>query len=168
MNCEIFLEMIGSYADETLDEERRHWFRHHLGECASCRQSALRREPSLMFATAPETAADPEAVEACAAAVTARIRQDRLASRLRGRRLPWMAAAAAAAMVVSAGVVWRATVGTDNAGLAPLETAQELEPIIAPPTVDVEAMGEEVRVYQFATDGDDTAVYFIVDPALEL
>ena len=29
--------------------------------------------------------------------------------------------------------------------------------------------GEEIRVYQFANDEDaDTAVYFIVDPALEL
>jgi hypothetical protein len=29
--------------------------------------------------------------------------------------------------------------------------------------------GDDVRVYQFATDGEeDTAVYFIVDPALEL
>jgi hypothetical protein len=35
--------------------------------------------------------------------------------------------------------------------------------------VEVEMAGEEVRVYQFATDGDtNTAVYFIVDPALEL
>ena len=33
----------------------------------------------------------------------------------------------------------------------------------------MEMPGEDVRVYQFATDGDaDTAVYFIVDPALEL
>jgi hypothetical protein len=29
--------------------------------------------------------------------------------------------------------------------------------------------GDDVRVYQFANDGDnDTAVYFIVDPSLEL
>jgi len=29
--------------------------------------------------------------------------------------------------------------------------------------------GEEVRVYQFATDeDDDTAIYFVVNPAMEL
>ncbi len=39
----------------------------------------------------------------------------------------------------------------------------------APPTVEVEMAGEDVRVYQFATEDDeDTAVYFIVNPALEL
>jgi hypothetical protein len=35
--------------------------------------------------------------------------------------------------------------------------------------VEVEAPDKDVRVYQFATDGDDdTAMYLIVDPALEL
>jgi hypothetical protein len=38
-----------------------------------------------------------------------------------------------------------------------------------PPTVEVEMSDEDVRVYQFADDDDtDTAVYFIVNPALEL
>jgi anti-sigma factor RsiW len=169
MNCEIFLEIVGSYVDETLDDERRQWFRDHLRECESCRQSALRQEPSLIFATAAAKPAAPGAVEACATAVVARIRQDRLERRLHHRKLPWMAAAAAMVMAVSAGVIWRSMVGGENAVLPVIETAQELEATASPPTVEVEAMGEEVRVYQLATDGDaDTAVYFIVDPALEL
>ena len=169
MNCEIFHEMVGSYVDETLDEERRHWFRRHLGECASCRESALEQEPSLIFAAAPERPSDLEAVEACTAAVLSSIRQDRLARRLRSRRLPWMAAAAALVMAISVGFIWQTMIGGIANGPSSVETAQELDPVVSPPTVEVEAMGEEVRVYQLATDGDDDmAVYFIVDPALEL
>jgi predicted anti-sigma-YlaC factor YlaD len=169
MNCEIFREMVGSYVDETLEEDRRQWFRRHLRECASCRQSALKQEPSLIFATTTEKPAAAGSVEACAAAVTARIRQDRFERRLHHRRRPWLAAAAAAVMVVSGGLVWRAMVGDEKTAGPAVETAQDLEPHISPPTVEVEMTGEEVRVYQFATDGDtNTAVYFIVDPALEL
>ena len=170
MNCEIFRETLGSYLDETLDEDRRQWFRRHLRECASCRESALKEEPSLLFVVAPAPPASPEAIDACAAAVTARIRQDRLERRLHRRRRPWMAAAAAAVMVVGGGVAWRAVIGGGERALVRgVETSRDLEAQTSPPTVEVEMQGEEVRVYQFATDGDaDTAVYFIVDPALEL
>jgi anti-sigma factor RsiW len=169
MNCEIFREMVGSYVDETLEEDRRQWFRHHLRECASCRESALKQEPSLIFATTTAKPAVAESVEACAAAVTARIRQDRFERRLRHRRRPWMAAAAAAVMVVGGGLAWRAMTGGEGALQPAVETAGDLDPRTVPPTVEVETRGEEVRVYRFATDGDtDTAIYFIVDPALEL
>lgn len=169
MNCEIFLELVGSYVDETLDEERRRWFRHHLRECATCRESALRHEPSMIFSNAPAPPVAPESVEACVAAVTAGIRQERLERRLHRRRLPWLAAAAALVMAVGVGFIWQTMIGGENPGPSPFETAQELQPTVSPPTVEVEAMGEEVRVYQLATDGDpDTAIYFIVDPALEL
>ena len=169
MNCEIFGETIGSYVDETLDEDRRKWFRHNLRECASCRESALKVEPSLIFATTTAKPAPPEAIEACTAAVTARIRQDRFERRLHHRRRPWMAAAAAVLMVISGGIAWRTIVGDEGNGQPAAGTALGGEEQIIPPTVEVEMAGEEVRVYQFATDGDaDTAVYFIVDPALEL
>jgi predicted anti-sigma-YlaC factor YlaD len=169
MNCEIFREMVASYVDETLDEDRRQWFRHHLRECGSCRESALEHEPSLMFAAAPATQAAPESIEACVAAVTGRIRQDRVERRLHRRRRPWLAAAAAAVMVVSGGLAWRTMIGVERAGSPAAETEQGVDARVTPPSVEVEVAGEEVRVYQFATDGDsDTAVYFIVDPALEL
>ena len=169
MNCEIFREMVKSYVNETLEEDRRQWFRRHLRECASCRESALRQEPTLMFAIAPAKPVAHESVEACVAAVTGRIRQDRVERRLRYRRRPWLAAAAAAAVVVSGGLAWRAMVGNEGAGSSAIGTAQDIDQSVSPPTVEVEAMGDDVRVYQFATDGDnDTAVYFIVDPALEL
>jgi anti-sigma factor RsiW len=169
MNCEIFHEMVGSYVDETLEEDRRQWFRRHLRECVSCRESALRQEPTLMFAIAPARPAVPESVEACVAAVTGRIRQDRVERRLHHRRRPWLAAAAAAVVAVSGGLAWRAMVGNEGGGSSAIGTARDIDQPVSPPTVEVEAMGDDVRVYQFATDGDDdTAVYFIVDPALEL
>ena len=170
MNCEIFREMIGSYVDETLEESRRVWFRTHLRECSTCRESALREEPSLLFAMAPAAPSEPEAIEACAAAVVGRIRQDRLERRLHQRRRPWLAAAAAAIMVVSGGLAWRTMTGGLSGTLQPVVEAQRNSDLQhASPTVEVEMAGEEVRVYQFANDEDaDTAIYFIVDPALEL
>lgn len=170
MNCGVFRELIGSYVDETLEEERRLWFRSHLRECQTCREAALREEPSLLFAAAPEPPTEPESIEACAAAVTARIRQDRLENHLHRRRRPWMAAAAATVMVVGGGLAWRVMIGGGEGSLQPaIEISRDLEAQTSPPTVEVEMKGEEVRVYQFATEGDsDTAVYFIVDPALEL
>jgi len=170
MNCGVFRETIGSYLDETLEEDRRLWFRNHLRECPTCREAALREEPSLLFAAAPEAPAKTELIEACALAVTARIRQDRLERHLHRRRRPWMAAAAAVVMVVGGGFAWRVMVGGGDGTLQPgVEISRDLEAQTSPPTVEVEMDGEEVRVYQFATEGDvDTAVYFIVDPALEL
>jgi predicted anti-sigma-YlaC factor YlaD len=167
MNCEIFREMIGSYVNETLEEDGRQWFRSHLRECATCRESALREEPSLLFAMAPAAPAEPDAIAACTAAVIGRIRQDRLQRRLHRRRRPWLAAAAAAIMAVSAGLAWRTVSSVGD--LQPAVEAQRDPKQNAPPSVEVEAAGEDVRVYQFACDEDgDTAVYFIVDPALEL
>jgi anti-sigma factor RsiW len=170
MNCGIFRELIGSYVDETLEEDRRLWFRTHLRECPTCRESALREEPSLFFAMAPAVPGEPDAIEACVTAVTGRIRQDRLERRLHRRHRPWLAAAAAAIILVSGGVAWRTMIGGGIGSPQPAVEAQRgSEPHSSPPTVEVEMPGEEVRVYQFANDEDaDTAVYFIVDPALEL
>jgi anti-sigma factor RsiW len=167
MNCEIFREMIGSYVDETLDEDQRKWFRRHLRECAPCREIALEHEPTLMFTAARAQPVAPESTDACAAAVRARIRQDRLQRRL-NRRRPWMAAAAAV-VVLSGGLAWRSMVGHEGSGDSAVGMGQGSSSRVSPPSVEVEMAGDDVRVYQFANDGDnDTAVYFIVDPSLEL
>ena len=51
----------------------------------------------------------------------------------------------------------------------PFEASRDSGIKTVSPTVEVETRGEDVRVYRFATDAnDDTAVYFIVDPSLEL
>jgi anti-sigma factor RsiW len=160
--------MVGSYVDDTLDEDRRKWFRRHLRECTRCREVALKQEPTLMFAAVRGQQAAPETTEACAVAVRSRIRQDRLQRRL-ARRRSWMAAAAAAVVVLSGGLAWRTMVGQEEAGDSAVRTGQGVNAGGAPPSVEVEMAGDDVRVYQFANDGDnDTAVYFIVDPSLEL
>lgn len=170
MGCKIFREMLDAYLEESMDEERRRWFRGHLRECPSCRNWALLRDPSLLFAVADSAPADAARVEACATAVTAHIRQQRLSRRLHHRRRPWLAAAAAMVVAVSGALAWRTIL--DDGGLQAqpeIEAQVEGDVVTTPPTVEVEMAGDDVRVYQFATDDDDdTAVYFVVNPAMEL
>jgi predicted anti-sigma-YlaC factor YlaD len=170
MGCRIFREMLDAYLEESMDEERRRWFRGHLRECPSCRNWALSRDPSLLFAGADAVQADSARVEACVTAVTAQIRQQRLFRRLHHRRRPWLAAAAAMVVAVSGALAWK-TILSDAGSQAPPEIEAQVENDVAntPPTVEVEMAGDDVRVYQFATDDDDdTAVYFVVNPAMEL
>ncbi len=169
MNCEIFREMIGSYVDETLDEDRRDWFRNHLRKCGACRNRALREEPSLFFAAAQDPPVDVDAVEECVSSVTARIRHDRLERRLHRHRRPWLAAAAAAIIVVGGGLAWRGMTGYGIPSRPNAESSRNLDLKTPPPSIEVEMESETVRVYQFAADDDsDSAMYFIVDPAMEL
>ena len=170
MSCDEYREMLDPYLDESLEEEPRRDFRRHLRECASCRQWAVASEPTLFFALAGKGKADPARVEACAEAVTAGIRQARLTRRMAGRRRPWLAAAAALVVVVGGGLTWRITHGGGEALPAPeMEVRTEAAASPVPPTVEVDMTGQDLRVYQFATDEDaDTAVYFVVNPAMEL
>ena len=170
MDCNVFRELLSPYLDESLEEDRRRSFQRHLRECASCRESALSEDPSLLFAWSPEPVISQQDVEACAAAVKARIRQQRLAHRLQRRRRPWLAAAAAVVIMITGGLIWKVTIGGVGDSPAPgIEAFAEGDARTVPPTVEVEMAGEDVRVYQFAADDDDdTAIYFIVNPAMEL
>lgn len=170
MECTEFRRELDAYLEEGLEEDRRLLFRRHLRECASCGDWARSVEPSLLFAVADTEPVDLARVEACAAAVTAQIRQQRLAGRLEARRRPWLAAAAAAVLVLGGAAVWQLLPGGgEMPPSASGGVGTEKGDISEPPTVEVEMSGENVRVYQFADDDDtDTAVYFIVNPALEL
>lgn len=170
MECTEFRRELDAYLGEDLEEERRLLFRRHLRECASCGDWARSVEPSLLFAMADTEPVDLARVEACAAAVTAQIRQQRLAGRLEARRRPWLAAAAAAVLMLGGAAVWQLLPGGgEMPPSASGGVGTEKGEISEPPTVEVEMSGENVRVYQFADDDDtDTAVYFIVNPALEL
>jgi predicted anti-sigma-YlaC factor YlaD len=169
MNCMEFRELLGSYLEESLEEERRRMFRRHLRECASCRERAVSEDPTLLFAAAPEPPASEADIEACAAAVTAQIKQQRLARSLSRRRRPWLAAAATAVIVIAGGLSWKVLLGSVE---TPIPATAEIhvhdDAWSVPPTVEVEMAGEDVRVYQFAVYEDDTAVYFVVDPGMEL
>ncbi len=169
MNCEVFREQLDSYFEESMDEDRRRWFRRHIRECAACRKRALISDPSLIFTVGGEMPVDTEGVEHCVRAVTAQIRQQRMTRRLHGNRRPWLAAAAAIVMVVSVGLIWTSIFGgTEKQPTAVVESAVE-QPTTTPPTLEVDMPGEDVRVYQFANEENEhTAVYFIVNPALEL
>lgn len=170
MDCTEFRNQLDAYLEETMEEERRPDFRGHLRECSSCGAWARSVEPSLLFVTAQPQPVDLARVEACAAAVTGQIRQQRLAGRIRGHRRPWLAAAAACVLaLVGAGVWQMLPLGGDSMPALSLDAEAGAEIGATPPTVEVEMPGDDVRVYHFANgEDDDTAVYFIVNPALEL
>jgi predicted anti-sigma-YlaC factor YlaD len=181
MSCETYREMLAAYLDDSLDEVRRASFRAHLRSCASCRAFALAEEPTLIFALAAPREPEPARVEACVTAVTAGIRQERLRRQLREPRRPWLAAAAAVLMAVAGVGGW--WLGSDRAGVSTAYQAEvrddaeveatltregtvEIEP---PPRIEIDMAQEEVRVYQYAIENDDsTGAVFIVNPGMEL
>jgi predicted anti-sigma-YlaC factor YlaD len=169
MDCSEFHELLDAYLEDSLEEDSRLLLRSHLRDCTSCGEWARGVEPSLLFAMAESGPVDLARIEACAAAVTGQIRQQRLAGSLRRRR-PWLAAAAAAAVVLVGAGVWRLMPVDGDIGPAVAVAVSETSGTgAAPPSVEVEMAGDNVRVYQFAAEEDtDTAVYFIVNPAMEL
>jgi hypothetical protein len=175
MQCDNFRRQMRPYLAEELDGDVRSTWREHLRSCAECREWAVADEPTLLLASLPVRASDPRRVDACAEAVSALIRQERLKTRLRRSSRAWLAAAAAALVLTFAGLAWRFVPG--HAGAGPAPQATPMAAITAeepdsnrqpPPQVEVDMRGDGVRIYHFASDGDaDTAVLFIVNPALE-
>ncbi|TFG37847.1 MAG: zf-HC2 domain-containing protein [Candidatus Aminicenantes bacterium] len=171
MDCSEFHELLDTYLEDSLEEDQWLLFRRHLRDCTSCGDWAQGVEPSLLFTTAESGPVDLARIEACAVAVTGQIRQERLAGKLLRHRRPWLAAAAAAAAVALVGAgAWRLMpVGGDVVPAMSFAVGESSETGAAPPTVEVEMNGDDVRVYQFASEEDtDTAVYFIVNPAMKL
>lgn len=169
MQCSEFHDTLEQYLDDVLDESRRESFRGHLRACPECRSWAIGVEPTMVFAAVEAPAPNPDRVAACTASVMAQIRQQRLARDLRPRRRRWLAAAAAVLAAVVGGVGW--WVAHDDRSPVPAAAVEALDPSgqqPLPPRVQVNMPGEGVRVYQFADDEDhDTAMYYIVNPALE-
>jgi hypothetical protein len=169
MRCDEFAVHIDGYLNDTLDPGLRDSFREHLQSCRQCRAAAVEAEPSLVFSALPAEAADVDRVENLTQAVLGQIRQERLEQRMRPPRRRWFAAAAAVMLAVVGVTSWR--VLSDDDGEAPttvVEAAQAGE-AGPPPRVEVVMPGDNVRVYQYADQQDeDTAVYFIVNPSLEL
>jgi predicted anti-sigma-YlaC factor YlaD len=169
MDCNEFRNQLDAYLEETMEEDRRPDFRRHLRECSSCDVWARSVDPSLLFVMAQPMPVDLVRIEACAAAVTGQIRQQRLEGRLRGHRRPWLAAAACVLALIGAGAWQLLPFGEDAMPELSLDAGAAAEIGATPPTVEVEMPGDDVRVYHFANDEDnDTAVYYIVNPALEL
>jgi anti-sigma factor RsiW len=169
MQCSEFHDTLEQYLDDVLDESRRESFRGRLRACPECRSWAIGVEPTMVFAAVEAPAPNPDRVAACTASVMAQIRQQRLARDLRPRRRRWLAAAAAVLAAVVGGVGW--WVAHDDRSPVPAAAVEAFDPSgqpPLPPRVQVNMLGEGVRVYQFADDEDhDTAMYYIVNPALE-
>jgi len=169
MRCDEFLEHLDSYLADTLDGPDRASFREHLRNCSRCREVAIQAEPSLLFSALPSQEVDARRIENVTGAVLGQIRQERLERRLHRHRGRWLAAAAAIVMMVAGVTGWRFLSpdgGEVPPAIAEVSRTGESSP---PPRVEVDMPGSGVRVYQYADQQDsDTAVYFIVNPSLEL
>ncbi len=170
MNCETFEELIEAYLADDLDDPRRRAFREHLGSCGSCREKAVGIDCSLLLCAVPPRAGNPEKIEAVTQAVMGQIRQQRIERRLHPPRRRWLAAAAMVVVSLVGVTGWRLlSTGGDGAVPETVAAVQAAEQSAPPPRLEVDMAGEGVRVYQYADDGDgDTAVYFIVNPSMEL
>jgi len=170
MQCETFEELIEAYLGDALDDLQRRAFREHLGSCECCRDKAICVDPSLMLSAAPPRVGDPQKIEAVTQAVMGQIRQQRIDRRIHGRRRQWLAAAAMVVVSLVGVTGWRLL--SSDGGEAPMLAVAEVQATkqtVPPPRAEVNMTGEGVRVYQYADDDDsDTAVYFIVNPAMEL
>jgi len=157
------------YLADSLDESEREIFRDHLRSCETCREWAIEAEPTLAFSAFHPPPADRVRVEQCAQNLLTSIRQERMTYRLRSGRRAWLAAAAALVVTIGAGAAWR-LVSSGGKG-PPGGLTEHSDAVIEtqpPPEVRVDMREQGVKVYRFAEeDGDDTAVYFIVNPALE-
>jgi len=170
MNCETFEGLIEAYLADDLDDLRRRGFREHLGSCGTCRDKAVEADCSLILSAAPPRQDDAQKIEAVTQAVMGQIRQQRIERRLHRPRRRWLAAAAMVVVTLMGVTGWRllSPDDGDDTTLAVVE-AKAVERPAPPPRLEVDMAGEGVRVYQYADDDDgDTAVYFIVNPAMEL
>jgi len=170
MYCEQFLVRIDAYLNEDMDDAERAAFRSHLGTCRECREVAEISDPTLLFASIPQREPNSAQVDACVSAVTALIHQDRLTRRMRTGVRGWMMAAAAVLfLVIGIGTMSLRSPAVIDAGTEVAVAAEAATPDVKPPQVEVDMVGEGVRVYQFAHEEDaNTAVYFIVNSAMEL
>jgi len=170
MRCNQFRDRIESYLVDSLAAPDRDAFRQHLRSCPDCREWAITREPTLVFAVTEPAEPDPIQIAACTASVMSQIRQQAIVGRMRPHRRSWLAAAAAVMVVIAGGAGW--WISQDEQGAAPTAVveAEDAGPRDQqPPRVRVEMSAAGVRVYQFAEGSDDnTAVFYIVNPALEL
>jgi hypothetical protein len=122
-----------------------------------------------MFSAADTTDPSPERVEDLTQAVMDDIRRQRIRQSLRRPRHGWLAAAAMVVVSVAAVIGWRLIGTTAQQPAETVAGAQQADHHNPPPRIEVNIAGEGVRVYQYADDQDaDTAVYFIVNPAMEL
>jgi hypothetical protein len=169
MSCDRFPELVRPYIEDALAEEDRKEFRCHLRECQACRELALREDPSLWLDATQTPAADLAKIDECARSVSALIHHDRLSRRLAPRRRLWAAAAAAVVVcALSLGILWRETPDHPSGSSTSETGATEANTDAPPPRLEIEPEdGDTVRVYQYAQDDEDTAVYFVVNAALE-
>ncbi len=169
MHCDDFSDLLAAYLQESLEGPQREAFRAHLGSCDGCRKIAVRSDPTMLFSAAGEVDVDQDRIEDLTRSVMGEIRQQRLGQTLHRPRRGWLAAAATVVVSLAAVTGWRMLAPTEEAAHPSVAEALHTEQVNPPPRAEVDMAGEGVRIYQYANEpGADTAVYFIVNPAMEL
>ena len=152
-----------------LDEGEERAVRQHVMSCDSCRGWYASEEPGFAFAVALRRSATGRQSEAFVSEVMAGIRQRRSERRAATpSRRRWLAAAATVAATVSTALLLRTF--DSPPGVPPLSDQVAATPVgaAAEPAL-VEVQGPDVRVYHFASAGEEPIrIAFVVDPQLEL
>jgi len=160
--CAEVQRRLGRYLAMELPVAEEAAVRAHLQGCPVCRAVAEECEPSLILAGALARTAGEADDEAFVGGVMAAVHQRRLEGRIRLRRRRWLAAVAAAAGVLLAGLATLRQGPVEGPGLAQRPAVQ-----VVPATVEVE--GENLRLYQLSGGAaGEVQVAFIIDPRLEL
>ena len=169
MNCDEFSVLLDGYLQDALDGPVRGAFRDHLAGCDRCRAAAVAADPSMLFSALGSREPERHTIEDLNRAVMADIRQQRLSRRLHRSRPRWLAAAAAVVISLAAVTGWRLLSPEGRPAPDAVAEVKVVESDDPPPRLEVDMTGTGVRVYQYADQQDgDTAVYFIVNPAMEL
>jgi len=167
MRCDRFLDTLEAYVEDRMAPEERARWRAHLASCPRCRETALQREPSLLFVTAAPAPPAPETVGRQLETALAAIRHERIERRFRwGWTIRRAAAAAAVAALLGLGGLTALRPGGAGAErtAAPVAATASAER----PSVELEMDGE-VTVYQVSSaDDTTTTVAFVVVPELKL
>lgn len=181
--CSIVREGFGDYLSDALPAPQRRILREHLAACAECREAALERDASLVFARRVEEGVGPEESAEILASVRTGVAHIEAERRLRRRRTGRPAAAAAAAVALLVLIVPsvrpRTETTTASAALpAPPGTratsptavaaaASGLEPAAAPGDA---AVSSSATVYELnpGSGREEPRVVWIVDRGLDI
>lgn len=189
--CERFRSDLPAYLDDALAGETRTELRRHLGDCGMCRQFAVEREPSLLFAAPAVEAVDlderesRQILEAVRGAVALRQAAARLEKPHAGRAPGRAAAAAIAAAAVGSLLFWSLprhhTAPGQIAAVAPVMIPQATaavtlkssgsRPVFPQAPGDTAVTPASATVYEWTpASGDvkDPKIVWIVDRSLDI
>ena len=176
--CGIVLAGLDDYLSDALPAPQRRILRDHLAACAACREAAVSRDASLLFARRVEEDVPAEEVAGVLAAVRTGVAHIEAERRLRrpgrGRRAAAAAAAIAlAALLAPAVSSRRETAAVAGAGVRVTATAERAIPVAGVAPAAAGDSGDSVSsatVYEMnpGAGREEPRVVWIVDRGLDI